>query len=327
VPGSRSPKPVARKAGARGHWDDEGPPDGVETPRSASSAPPAAHSQARPDASQPSRPAEPTAAPAAECPGCRSVLQLTQEQVGRWVECPKCGTGFAASSPAASATAESSPSPDERLSGRRQRRCVLSPGALLLAVFVFPLPWVEVSCDTTVRNSGSKTFAKQSGLQAAYGGYSLNPALVGLKEEIEREISSVKGKKPPADRGQHLEPIGSPLMLAYPFALLGGIFFGLVLPANHSRFVTVGIFSVLAVALLIIQIGVGFPIELAAPKVAGSAESDVQLRNLLLVASLAFDTRYTAWFWIAVCATLAAPLLLLLERAWVNGTIPWPRRQ
>jgi hypothetical protein len=34
--------------------------------------------------------------PVNDCPGCRSPMTASPEYLGRWVQCPKCGTGFVA---------------------------------------------------------------------------------------------------------------------------------------------------------------------------------------------------------------------------------------
>src|SRR5262249_1176527 len=91
-----------------------------------------------------------------------------------------------------------------------------SPASLFVVLLLFPLPWIEVRCDRPIGNSESRKLADQSGLQAAYGGYSEAPLPHAARSErarVEAQIRSVLSEPIPS---------WSPLMVLYALVLLGG---------------------------------------------------------------------------------------------------------
>ena len=62
-----------------------------------------------------------------------------------------------------------------------------SPSMLLLALLLFPLPWVEIRCNAEHPLLRSKAVLKQSGLQSAYGGFSPDAILEAAADEWKRE--------------------------------------------------------------------------------------------------------------------------------------------
>src|SRR5206468_2332114 len=85
-----------------------------------------------------------------------------------------------------------------------------SPTTLILALLLFFLPWVEVRCDRPFGGRGSRTLADQSGLQAAYGGYTevpLSPPARFERDRVEERVRALKDE---------VALSGSSLMVVYP---------------------------------------------------------------------------------------------------------------
>src|SRR5262245_28269733 len=111
------------------------------------------------------------------------MLDVPEDRGGSTVRCPCCGRSLsvptllpvdAAPGPTAGAPV-SARAPGRRILALTARALPVwrfgSPAALLLALLLFFLPWVEVRCDRPFGDRGARTVAEQSGLQAAYGGY------------------------------------------------------------------------------------------------------------------------------------------------------------
>src|SRR5262249_5252717 len=124
-------------------------------------------------------------------------------------------------------------------------------------LLLFFLPWVEVRCDAPLGERGSQTLAVQSGLQAAYGGYTempLSHTAWGERDRVEAQFRALKGD---------LTVAWSPLMAVYPFALLGGCLAGLSVRRVRLRFAAL-VGGGLAAGLLLLQASQGLPLERAA---------------------------------------------------------------
>jgi hypothetical protein len=171
---------------------------------------------------------------------------------------------------------------------------------LLLALLLFPLPWVQVQCDKRLDKSGTKTVAEQSGLQAAYGGYSENPFVFEGHSEGERE----------AIRSKTLEKDGkvswSGWMVLFPLLLLGGMAAGLTVRNQWIRSAWLIGCTLCAGMVILMQTRVGFPLEQAVARIDPKRVSIGDAIRIETSSIPGFEIHYTAWFWMSVIALLAA---------------------
>src|SRR5207248_572614 len=123
---------------------------------------------------------------------------------------PPSRADFSMNEPAVlTTTAAPTPAPAPRPSfWRRIRGRLPTPSLFLLAVVLFPLPWIELSCQNDV-------MITQSGLEAIYGGASPGPAMGGPFGGGQVDTKGL----PPA-----------PVMGGYAFGLLAALLAGLCLP-------------------------------------------------------------------------------------------------
>jgi hypothetical protein len=235
------------------------------------------------------------------CAQCLAQMEVPEDQGGRGIACPRCGhvqyvpTLLPVEAPPVA----------PRLAGARPGYIPWrygSPAGLLLALILFPLPWIDVRCDRPIDPSGNRSLVEQSGLQAAYGGYTETPT---FRTERERRPA----QNAPADLP------GAPLMVLYGLCLAGGLFCGIAVRRRPLRLAGQVGTSALALVLLYLQAHRGFPLELAvtSPPVR-EATAEVLLRGLLGQSGLV-EVRYTAWFWLTVAAVAASLLAALAEGA------------
>jgi hypothetical protein len=193
-----------------------------------------------------------------------------------------------------------------------------------MAIFLFPLPFVEVCCRGQNLNVGTgvpkpKTsitdwiyglfpqpelefpILTQSGLQAALGQCSWAAALEKDKE-IERK--EMKQKLDSAMKG-------SPLMILYPVLLAVGVICGSLLPLKKPRLIILVACSGSALILLIVQTIVGFPIQGALAIVAPGSS---------------LHLRYTFWYGLALLAHSAVLLIAAMEWRRQLGIVRDPTR-
>ncbi|MFN0053324.1 MAG: hypothetical protein ACKV0T_14165 [Planctomycetales bacterium] len=159
-------------------------------------------------------------------------------------------------------------------------------GALLLALVLFPLPWIRVSCGEHSPGQQRKVYfsATQSGLQATYGGITYHP---GTMNEQQAQ-SQGAGRK---------EAGGAPLLVIYALLLLAGIVASIKVRSEVVRLKSMLACSAGALALLVTQVAIGFPLK---PKNGTSSGTPDPLYHLFL------EMHYTLWFWLALAATIAA---------------------
>lgn len=134
-------------------------------------------------------------------------------------------------------------------------RPALSPGLLCLALVLFPLPWIDVQCSQALNSGGSRTVARQSGLQAAVGTYSEGPmvremANAGPGRELRERVNQ-----------QEHSVSWSPWMCLYPVLLAAGIACGILLWRSPLRPAAAVACCAAVAAVLAIQMRLGFPIE------------------------------------------------------------------
>jgi hypothetical protein len=162
--------------------------------------------------------------------------------------------------------------------------------ALFLALLLFPLPWISLSCGEHPPGKQKKVYftATQSGLQATYGGVTYHEGTMNQQE------ARTKG----AERD---EMGGAPLLVVYAMLLVIGIAANFNMKRDIPRLNTLAACACGALAVLLVQVATGFPLE---PKSGrGSGEPD-PLYHLFL------DVNYTVWFWLAVAATSVSVVLV-----------------
>jgi hypothetical protein len=175
-------------------------------------------------------------------------------------------------------------------------RRFVSPASLLLALVLFPLPWIDVRCDRPLGERGSRTLVQQSGLQAAYGGYTEAPiphTTQTDRERIEARVRAIRGE---------LILSWSPLMVAYPLVLLGGIVLGVRARRHQSRTAALVACCVAAGLLLWVEASWGFPLERAVRSVDVKGRVPGADVFVALSTSGLVEVGYTKWFWLSAVA-------------------------
>jgi hypothetical protein len=139
-----------------------------------------------------------------------------------------------------------------------------SPSVLLLSLFMLPLPFLEVQCSPPLPAQGMRVaLVNQSGLQMMTGRYSIDSSIDQFNKQMAGFGVPVNpGQVPWAPGGpQQLNVKPAPLMIVIPFLLLAGIAVGLALRPTALRVPLVAGTVVAALALLFVQMAVGFPLE------------------------------------------------------------------
>jgi hypothetical protein len=266
------------------------------------------------------------------CPECRRTIEVAEDRGGGTVGCPNCGRPVsvptllpvdAASRPAVVASARAREvrwprprtNPLRTAAGLAARALSLwrfgSPASLLLALVIFFLPWVEVRCDRPFGERGSKTLAVQSGLQAAYGGYTEAPLTNTDRSErdrLEAEVRTLRGE--PAVSW-------SPLMAVYPLVLLGGCLIGVRVRRDWARRTALVGCSLAAGLLLLLQASRGFSLERAVRTLDAKGQLAGADFRIALSTSGLLEFGYTRWFWLSAVA-LGCALAAACAEWWLN---------
>jgi hypothetical protein len=160
-------------------------------------------------------------------------------------------------------------------------------GVLLLALVALTLPWVNLSCGEHPPGRPRKEYfsVTQSVLQAVYGGTSFH--LGSMSEEEARSLG-------PGQR----KPDGAPLLIVYGAVMALRLSTGLFVRGRRRRAAAMGVCSVVALAVIAIQLRLGLP--LAREFGARSGQPD-PLYHLYV------ELHYTPWFWLALGATSITP--------------------
>lgn len=139
-----------------------------------------------------------------------------------------------------------------------------APSTLLLTALLFPLPWIEVTCQFKDPGTSKKpkegVLLTQSGLQAATGSYSNGPVMATLLA-IARSEGDEGGKNAnQIQKGLEAGTQSSPILYFYAGFLTLAILLALVWPLGKGRLAWAGFFTGLALATLIAQTIMGFPL-------------------------------------------------------------------
>jgi hypothetical protein len=202
-------------------------------------------------------------------------------------------------------------------------RRFLPPSGLLLALLMFPLPWVELQCEKDARKRPPRpptkaatpalpqgvwqwflahflpsnrewgTVLSQSGLQAARARYSGDARQIS--DRFEKDFNA--------------KLTWSPLMALLPVILCAGFLSGLLLRAKHGRRIVLTACTLAALGLFVGQIAAGFPMEKTFLEML---QEDLKRNGPTQVAEVS-RIRYTFWLGLAVCGVLAAAFALASE--------------
>jgi hypothetical protein len=184
---------------------------------------------------------------------------------------------------------------------------------LLLALLLFPLPWVQVQCTESIGNSRTKTLVEQSGLQMVYGGYSEKPLL--RDAQFERQRRSVQERLSLKDSALP----GSWWIILYAFLLVSGILAGILIRHNSLRSALLIGCSVSAGLVLLVQARIGFPLERALPDTFVKRVSLGETIGIELSSGTLLETHYTGWFWLTIFAVLGS-LAAACTESWIMST-------
>jgi hypothetical protein len=190
---------------------------------------------------------------------------------------------------------------------------------LILALLLFLLPWVQVRCDRPIGGSDSRVVAEQSGLQAAYGGYTEHQYVAELRSGAERE------KLPANLRAQASTVSWAPWVALYAGLLVGGIIAGLAIRRPLLRGAAViGCCAAAGVALFL-QARARFPLERVLP---ATVTTDVTLGGLKWETSAPtpFETHYMPWFWLSAVVVVGALAAACFE-VWLARGLSTPSRK
>lgn len=263
------------------------------------------------------------------CSGCSAALSVSEDRSGSMISCPHCGRRMRVptflpieshSEPERSAlptvVTAGKFQPSGSRYGKKRFLSILtfpvyhfgSPAALLLALFLFPLPWVQVQCDKPIGTSGTKIVVEQSGLQTIYGGYSENAFL--------RDAGYARERKAAQDRLSREKNAGSAWMVLYPLLLVMGTLAGLFVWSFPRRPLALVGCSTSACLVLFVQARLGFPVERALPHALAKRVHLGESVGIEITAPTSLETRYTGWFWLTVAAVLAS-LVGACAEAWL----------
>jgi hypothetical protein len=197
-------------------------------------------------------------------------------------------------------------------------RRFLPPSGLLLALLLFPLPWIDFQCERNTQNratrptlvsgtppavqrawqwlvdhfgpgqQGWQTMLSQSGLETALGKYS------GNAHKISDRFAE----------GFDARLVSSPLMVLLPMVLLLGAFAGFLIRPGVAQRILVAACALSALGLLLGQIILGFPLEQTILEMLQSETA----RRSSPQSSAAFHFKYTFWFGLALCAVFASAI-------------------
>lgn len=180
-----------------------------------------------------------------------------------------------------------------------QRWKYVSPSFLFFCLVLFPLPWVEIRCNGT-----KEVLVSQSGLQAIYGGRTLfkNDGLSGSEAKKIKQERLSKQKETESNIFERIMGAWGPLMIVYSILLLYGAVFGPLGPDKTdadktNRLKRVGAVALLAFLTLLIQVGIGFPVE-----------RQIHKGDEGIVA-----VHHTAWFWAVMAFNILAIFAAGLE--------------
>jgi hypothetical protein len=206
---------------------------------------------------------------------------------------------------------------------RRSLWGALQPSALGLVMILFCFPWLEVRCNSA-NALESKAYVTQSGVQAIYGGMSIDPLIGSMGDELTAQLvkkfGAEKSKKIIAEAKEKEMKPGPSILSLLALTVLGyGMLSSLMLKSWRARCIAASGAGLVAGLLLLAQHASGFPLEEAYGRqyVKNFVETEQQQQPeaaLGLVASaILADVKRTVWFWAAVIIGFVTPALGIIE--------------
>ena len=185
------------------------------------------------------------------------------------------------------------------------------------ALFLFFLPFVNVSCN-------NRTLLSQTGLQACYGGFTVDPKI----DQLARNEKALKNEAIPRPKQDEPAPWSILTIVYILFVFLGSglgflcilaVFFRFRLICAGLHLFSLGLGGAAFLALSA-QMIIGFPIEKYVKQQFEKARVEQDRRNVQAVviagigvdALFDIDSHYTAWLWIScLLVSISAPTFLL----------------
>jgi hypothetical protein len=207
---------------------------------------------------------------------------------------------------------------------------------MLLALLLFPLPWIDFQCERNPQNRagrpmlasgappavqrtwqwlvdhfgparpGWETMISQSGLEAALGKYSGDARKISTRfaDDFDARLTS------------------SPLMILLPTFLLVGAVAGFFVRPGVAQRLLMTICALAALGLLGAQIIVGFPMEQTILEMLHSETA----RRSSPQSSAGFHFKYTFWFGLALCGVLASAIMSVAQ-VWARAKTRYGKQQ
>jgi len=174
-------------------------------------------------------------------------------------------------------------------------------GLLCGALVLFFLPWTNVQCS-------GRLMATQSGVQATYGSLSLSEDMQAMVDKNAKKTGPEQSK----------DGIGLAILVGLALlAVLAGVVVGAIMVFKGTTLaVQPGVLALGALALLLIQAGVGFPINHAIAKSRADTAAQKDDMASAIGAAMPFSAERTAWFYIELI-TLAIPAGI-----YINSKLP-----
>jgi hypothetical protein len=216
-----------------------------------------------------------------------------------------------------------------------------SPSTLILALLLFPLPWIEMHCSdarspTVLTRVGvpeelAKTIMpretvavmmSQSGWQAARGVFSRDPEWD--KKLQKQKASDREGDQKDAQWWERFEREMSAamqaswIMVAYPIAMMASVVSGVVMRLGRRRTIFLAFLILLALSLVGLQHVCEFPLVLAYRSLAWERLEEIVPTPEALEDDVRQHFRYTHWFWLSQSLTATSLCLVLAER-WLKS--------
>lgn len=190
-------------------------------------------------------------------------------------------------------------------------RRIASPSFSVLTLILLFMPLLEVRCSSGA--AVGKPMITQNGYQAIYGGYSVDRQLEIMADKHNNRMAAKMTRqqlaraKAEAEKDR-LKVSSAPVMLLFILALfaaivtgLASVFASVVSPyLGRDWAVVSGVCTAATLLLLSLQMAIGFPIadDLTKAMANNAAKDDEFGIGAALMATMMYETKYTAWMWI-----------------------------
>jgi hypothetical protein len=226
----------------------------------------------------------------------------------------------------------------------------VSPSTLLLALLMFPLPWIHLQCTEVQSSPKSLTrfgvpeqaaefltrsertsliWLQQSGWQAILGECERNPKWDA--EHWQEKLSDDAQNRARAEERERMEHElamamhGSWIMAVYAILMVTVVIAGMVMTNGRRRSILLVPMIVVALGLVALQHLYGFPIVQAYRELPWERLDQRVRTPEQLEAEIQHSFRYTRAFWVAQFFTLAGMAILLAEWCAVRSRVSLKR--